>query len=64
MEYGRDELRLGVGIRLAIVSVLRRQSTFQVFLVSGLPVITPQRISERDLVRPSPVTGPDHVQVR
>jgi len=59
-----DELRLGVGIGLAVACVLRRQPPLQVLITPGQPVIAPQRVAERDLLRPPRVTGSDHVQVR
>ena len=59
-----DELRLGNGIGLAVARVLRFQPLLQVLITPGQPVIAPQRVPERDLLRPPRVTGPDHVQVR
>jgi len=59
-----DELRLGLGVGLAVVGVLGRQPSFQVRVRGRQLVVTPERVAELELLRPPLVAGLDQVQVR
>lgn len=63
-ERVRDELRLGSRIGLAVIRVLRSQPPFQTLIPSRQLIIGSQRVPEGDLLRPPPMTGPDHMQMR
>jgi hypothetical protein len=58
-----DELALSFGIRLPVLGMLRRQPPLEVPVPPRQVIIAPQRIAERDLLRPPRMTSRDHVQV-